>query len=68
MNIAESLKQARKRKGLTQDELAYRSGVSQSAISDIESGKRTNPTADTLGCLAAALDVSILALYDPKEN
>lgn len=37
--IGEAIKQARKRQGLTQDELGERMGVKKSFISKIESGK-----------------------------
>jgi len=42
---------------MTQAQLAERSGVAQSDISDFERGKG-NPTVQTLGKLAAALGVS----------
>ena len=50
-----ALKIARKRAGLTQDQLAARSGVSQSQISRIESGEAVDPAFSTLRQLAAAL-------------
>ena len=37
--IGEAIKQARKRQGLTQDELGERMGVKKSFVSKIESGK-----------------------------
>ena len=47
MDSAGTLKRARRRAGLTQRELAERSGVAQPAISRIESG-RVVPLVDTL--------------------
>lgn len=42
--------------GLTQEELAFRSGMKRSYLSDLERGAR-NPTLRALGRLAAALDI-----------
>ncbi len=51
-----TLKVARKDlRGLTQDELAAKSGVDQTTISGIEIGKVTNPTFRTVCKLAKAL-------------
>jgi len=49
--------------GLTQQQLAERSGVDQANISDIENGD-ANPTARTIGRLAAALGVDASTLLD----
>lgn len=54
--IAERLKQAREDKGLTQPELAERSGVSAGTIGNVESGLRKNPR--ELLAIAAALEVN----------
>lgn len=51
-------------KGLTQEELAERSGFSQQYISDLERGKR-NPTIVTIYEIAQALEVSHLDLVSP---
>lgn len=50
---------ARKKKNLSQQELARLSGVPQRTISSIETGFRKNPGIDTLAMLAAALGCSI---------
>ena len=47
MNSARSLRQARRRAGLTQRELAERAGIPQPTVSRIESG-RVVPRVDTL--------------------
>jgi ribosome-binding protein aMBF1 (putative translation factor) len=52
--------------GLTQEQLANRSGIHQSEISKIERG-RINPTKETLDALAAALGAH-LALVSDKER
>ena len=50
----EDLRQARKRLGLTQEELARRAGVSQSLIARIESGS-VDPRLSTLRKIVAAM-------------
>jgi len=49
------LKQLRTAAGLTQEELAERSGISARTVSDVERGLRTNVYLDTARRLAAAL-------------
>jgi transcriptional regulator with XRE-family HTH domain len=49
----------RKRRGMTQAELARRSGVSQPMIAQIESGQLNNLTLRTLARTAAALDANL---------
>ncbi len=54
----------RKAAGLTQEQLAERSGFSQQYISKLEQGRR-NPTVVTLYELANALGVSHVELVKP---
>jgi transcriptional regulator with XRE-family HTH domain len=54
----------RKAAGLTQEQLAVRSGLSQQYLSDLERGK-LNPTVVTLYELAEALGVSHVELVRP---
>src|SRR4051812_17686842 len=51
------LRQLREDSGLTQEELAERSGVSARTVSDIERGLRLRLYADTADRLAGALDL-----------
>lgn len=53
-----SLKAARKRAKLTQDELAAITGLDQTTISSLETGRKTNPTFDTVMRLSKALGVA----------
>lgn len=53
-------------KGLTQEQVAERSGFSQQYLSGLEQGRR-NPTIVTLYELAQALGVSYLDLLQPDE-
>lgn len=55
-NIIEEL---RKEKGYTFAKLSELSGISTGRLSDLASGKRNNPTMDTLIKLADALSVSL---------
>lgn len=69
MGIGDRITEARKQKGLSQAELAKRSGLSQAGISYIEKGLRS-PSSDTLELLASALGCSVSYLMgetnDPK--
>jgi transcriptional regulator with XRE-family HTH domain len=58
VDIAASLHVWRLRAGLTQEELAERSGLSVRTISGLEAGQRTNPRAASLRLLADALGLS----------
>jgi transcriptional regulator with XRE-family HTH domain len=57
--IGESLRAARERLGWSREELAYRSGISWSAIAQIESGRRADVRLSSLSALASALGVGI---------
>jgi transcriptional regulator with XRE-family HTH domain len=57
--IGESLRAARERAGWSREALAYHSGVSWSAIAQIESGRRKDVRLSSLSALAEALNVSV---------
>ncbi|WP_305909597.1 helix-turn-helix transcriptional regulator [Methylomarinum sp. Ch1-1] len=57
-DIGTRLKTRRKKLGMSQQELADRSGVGRSTIAKIEKGPTTQPTETYLKLLAKALDVS----------
>ena len=57
--IGESLRAARARAGWSREALAFHSGVSWSAIAQIESGRRQDIRLSSLSALAEALGVSI---------
>ncbi len=56
--LANQILTARKRAGLTQVELASRSGIGQSEISRIERGE-SNPTVETLSRLGRSLNLKL---------
>lgn len=58
-----NLRAARERLGLTQEEVAHRSGVHATEVSRIESGKR-DPQVSTLERLAKAVEVKPGQLLD----
>ncbi|MEA5115099.1 MAG: helix-turn-helix transcriptional regulator [Geobacteraceae bacterium] len=53
----------REHRGMTQQELASRAGISKAFLSQIESGKRKG-TVDTLSAIARSLDVPLDVLTD----
>ena len=65
--VGRNVKQIRQNRGLTQEELAERSGFSQQYISGLEQGRR-NPTIVSIYELATALGVSHMELVRPTEE
>ena len=63
----EALKQLRRRRGLSQKDLAEASGVGQDTISGIESG-RHEPRPSTLRKLADTLGVEVADLFEKRES
>lgn len=68
MNIGEFLRSLRERNNLTLKELADKSGVGPSTISDIETGTSTNPRMGTLKKLADALNISVNDFFNESKN
>ncbi len=68
MTAADILDMARRRAGVTQHELARRSGVSQPTISRIESGKM-QPTVDLMLRLVAACGMELVPVdaFDDED-
>lgn len=62
--VGKNFARLRREKGLTQEEVAVRSGFSQQYISSLERGRR-NPTVITLYELAQALGVNHVDLVAP---
>ena len=68
MDVGKKIKRFRTAFGLSQKELAQKSGLSEPAIRNYELGNRT-PSEKQLEKIAGALGVSIYAISDPNlEN
>lgn len=57
------IKEARKAKNMTQEELAKKSGVSRGTISGLEDGSTRTTTTQTLVKLANALETTVDAIF-----
>ena len=68
MNVVNtSIKDLRKKKNMTQDELAEKLNVTRQAVSNWENGK-TQPDIETLTQLAEVFDVSVERIIYGKEK
>lgn len=65
-DLAKKIKELRTRKGMSQEELAQKSGLSLRTVQRIECGE-TEPRGDTLQRLAGTLDVTPDDLFDWTE-
>ncbi|WAM36575.1 helix-turn-helix domain-containing protein [Caldicellulosiruptor acetigenus] len=65
--IGKKIRHLRKEKGLTQKELAKLTGISQSYISELEAGIKTNPSIEIAKRIAEVLEIDICQLvYERK--
>lgn len=60
-----NLRRARRLKDVSQEELAFRSNLSRTYVSEVERGMR-NVSIDNMGQLAEALGVPLKELVDPE--
>ena len=65
--MAYKVRSIREEKGLTQEELAQKSGVSRGTIIALESGTARETTTKTLAKLAHALGVSVESIFFEKS-
>jgi transcriptional regulator with XRE-family HTH domain len=69
--LAATLRQMRQQRAITLEALAFRAGITVSALSRIELA-RTSPRWDTVRLLARALDVSLVelgaAVEEPRDR
>ena len=71
MKIGEKIKVARKKKGLTQEDLGKLVGVQKSAIAKYENGRVVNIKRSTLQKIASALNIrpsELIFEESPKES
>ena len=65
--IAQNILTARKKKGITQEELAYKAGIDRTYIGYIENSKH-NVTLGMLIKIASALELELIDLLQFKEK
>src|SRR3989338_6683939 len=65
--VGENIRRIRQKAGITQEELALMSGLSQGYINQLESGKR-NYTQKSLGLIANALSIPIIEFFREDEE
>lgn len=65
MNIGENIKKYRKEKGMTQEELAQKCGLSKNGLWNYENNRR-EPTIDVLIKISDALEVSLFDILGDK--
>lgn len=63
-----TLTNARKSKHISQKELAKLSGLSESCISNIESGESSSPTLRSLIKYTTALDIELSIIFNNKDS
>lgn len=68
MAFMHALKALREQKGLSQEELSKETGLSKSAISMYETGKREPQKLETLEILADYFNVDMNTLLDQKDD
>lgn len=61
--IANRIRDIRKEKGITQEDLAFKAGVNRAYIGYIERGER-KPSVDILAKIAKVLHVDLKSLFD----
>jgi transcriptional regulator with XRE-family HTH domain len=65
--LGKNVREARKAKGMSQEELAFQAGMKRSYLSDLERGTR-NPTVRALGRLAEALTIKPASLIETDNK
>ena len=65
--MAGYLRELRKAAGLSQVELAKKSGISRTTISFLENNAEKRTTTTTLNCLAQALGVTADVFFQPER-
>lgn len=53
------IREAREKRGMTQEELCEKANVSRATLSGLETGRSVNATADTISKIAKALNMKV---------
>lgn len=64
--VGERLRRLRTMRGMSQDELAERAGLSRDLVAKLEQGRRTSVRLTSAAALASALDLELSALTDGR--
>jgi transcriptional regulator with XRE-family HTH domain len=64
VTLGERIKEARQQRGLTQEQLARRSGLTLNAYGDIERGRITDPHYSSLRGIARGLGITVAELVE----
>ncbi len=69
INLGQRIRQLRSERKMSQEELAFKAGISPAHLGQIERAIK-NPTVDTVGKIAAALNVPMTAMFsnDPLSS
>lgn len=65
--VAYRIKELRKARGMTQEDLSASTGIARATIWKLETGADSITTTKTLAKIAEALDVTISELFLPRE-
>jgi len=65
--IGRQIRELRRARGLTQEQLGERAGLSYKFIGEIERGMG-NPTVATLLSISEALGIDVIHLFEPRSN
>lgn len=66
--LGDNIKQLRENKNLSINSLARRCSMSPGYLSDLEKGKKENPSLDTLEKIASELDTTVQQLFKETIN
>ena len=64
--FGERVRELRRSRGLSQEELAFKAGVHRTYLGSIERGER-NPSLRNIAAIAEALDVTLSDLFNSKN-
>jgi len=68
LNLGKVVKKYRKQQDISQRELAERTDLSEVYIGYLEQNRRVNPTLETLGRVAVALNTTVTVIMQEAEQ